>query len=118
MTITVLYDGKCGLCSKEIEHYKKIAPPERFNWTDVTTDTAPLKDLQLSLSDALLYLRALDDHGTLHTGVDAFILIWKNLSNWRWLAWLIALPGIHYLAKVIYKRFAHWRFSRLEHCKL
>ena len=23
---TVFYDGKCGLCSKEIDHYKKIAP--------------------------------------------------------------------------------------------
>ena len=24
--VTVFYDGKCGLCSKEINHYKKIAP--------------------------------------------------------------------------------------------
>ena len=24
--VTVFYDGKCGLRSKEINHYKKIAP--------------------------------------------------------------------------------------------
>ena len=34
--ITVFYDGKCGLCSKEINHYKKIAPQGIFNWQDIT----------------------------------------------------------------------------------
>ena len=27
---TVFYDGKCGLCSKEINHYMKIAPKGRI----------------------------------------------------------------------------------------
>ena len=27
---TVFYDGKCGLCSKEIDHYRKIAPQGRI----------------------------------------------------------------------------------------
>ncbi|MEC9079196.1 MAG: DCC1-like thiol-disulfide oxidoreductase family protein, partial [Pseudomonadota bacterium] len=30
--ITVFFDGKCGLCSREIRHYQKIAPAERFCW--------------------------------------------------------------------------------------
>ena len=28
--VTVFYDGKCGLCSKEINHYKKIAPNGKY----------------------------------------------------------------------------------------
>ena len=28
---TVFYDGKCGLCSKEINHYKKIAPNGKYH---------------------------------------------------------------------------------------
>ena len=38
--ITVFYDGKCGLCSKEINHYIKIAPEGIFNWQDITKDNA------------------------------------------------------------------------------
>jgi len=34
--ITVFYDGQCGLCLKEINHYKKIAPPNIFEWKDIT----------------------------------------------------------------------------------
>ena len=33
--VTVFYDGKCGLCSREINHYKKIAPNGKYhinNW--------------------------------------------------------------------------------------
>ena len=28
--VTVFYDGKCGLCSREINHYKKIAPNGKY----------------------------------------------------------------------------------------
>ena len=33
--IIVFYDGKCNLCSKEINYYRKIAPIGKFNWQDV-----------------------------------------------------------------------------------
>jgi predicted DCC family thiol-disulfide oxidoreductase YuxK len=29
--ITVFYDGKCGLCRREIEYYKRIALEGIFN---------------------------------------------------------------------------------------
>ena len=34
--ITVFYDGKCSLCSKEIKYYRNIAPVETFYWLDIT----------------------------------------------------------------------------------
>ncbi|MDE4992647.1 DCC1-like thiol-disulfide oxidoreductase family protein, partial [Francisella tularensis] len=34
--IIVFYDGKCGLCTKEKNHYKKIAPKNIFRWIDIT----------------------------------------------------------------------------------
>ena len=34
--ITVFYDGKCGLCNKEIDHYRKISPVGIFHWQDIT----------------------------------------------------------------------------------
>ena len=40
--VTVFYDGKCGLCSKEINHYRKIAPENVFDWQDITENQAKL----------------------------------------------------------------------------
>ena len=34
--ITVFYDGKCGLCAREIGYYRRIAPDGVFVWQDVS----------------------------------------------------------------------------------
>ena len=116
--ITVYYDGKCGLCSREINHYRKISPPGIFNWQDVTESAAELENAGISLADGLKLLHAKDDHQQLHVGVDAFILIWKQLKRWRVLALLVSLPGIKQISHLLYCTFANWRFNRLEHCRL
>ena len=36
--IKVLYDGKCGLCNKEISYYKKIANDKKFKWLDIANN--------------------------------------------------------------------------------
>ncbi|MFT7460831.1 MAG: hypothetical protein ACI909_003521, partial [Planctomycetota bacterium] len=41
--IRVFYDGKCGLCSKEINHYRRIARNGVFNWPDITESAEDLK---------------------------------------------------------------------------
>ncbi|MEM8844286.1 MAG: DUF393 domain-containing protein [Pseudomonadota bacterium] len=118
--IQVYYDGKCGLCSKEINHYRKIAPAGVFDWKDVTQPqyAAELKEEGISLSDGLRSLHAKDVTNTLHRGVDAFILIWNNLGRWKILGFIVSLPIIKQCARLIYRKFANWRFARLEHCQL
>merc|ERR1711973_223740 len=54
--ISVFYDGKCGLCDKEISHYKKIAPPEIFNWQDITECDKQLRERGVSLAEGLKLL--------------------------------------------------------------
>jgi hypothetical protein len=68
----VTYDGKCGLCHREIEHYKNIAPEFIFNWVDITVDKSALEKSDISYVDGLKLLHAKDEHGDLHVGVDAF----------------------------------------------
>lgn len=116
--ITVYYDGKCGLCSREINHYRKIAPAGIFDWQDITVSADSLKEEGISLSQGLKLLHAKDADGTLCIGVDAFILIWKQLKRWRLLAAVMALPVIRQTANFLYQAFANWRFNRLEHCQL
>jgi len=116
--ITVFYDGKCGLCSKEINHYRKIAPDGIFNWQDITQSATELNKEGISLAEGLKLLHAKDKTGKLHIGVDAFILIWKQLKRWNLLAFIASLPVINPILKIGYKHFAEWRFNRLSHCQI
>ncbi len=116
--IKVFYDGKCNLCAREIDYYRKIVPVGTFDWRDITESLGDLKQHEVSLSTGLKWLHVQDDGGQLHIGVDAFILIWSQLQSWQWLARIVVLPGIRQLANVSYRAFAHWRFSRLAHCQL
>ena len=34
--ITIFYDDRCGMCSREINYYKKIAPKEVFDWAGIS----------------------------------------------------------------------------------
>lgn len=116
--VTVFYDGQCGLCSKEINHYRKIAAEGVFDWQDLTEDVSKLEAYGVSYADGLRFLHATDEQGKLHVGVDAFVLIWKQLKRWRLLARLVSLPVIYPLADLVYRVFARWRFNRLKYCQL
>ena len=114
--ITVFFDGACGLCSKEINYYRRIAPEGVFDWQDITISTEALTKEGISLVDGLMQLHAKDDAGDLHVGVDAFVLMWRNIGAWRYLAYLVALPGVKQVTSIAYRYFCKWRFRRLSHC--
>ena len=116
--ITVFYDGKCGLCRREIEHYKLISPEGVFEWMDITIDPAIMQKLNISYADGLKLLHAQDSQGKLHVGVDAFVLIWRQIPRWRILAKIVSFPIVWPVANVAYRRFAAWRFNRLAHCQI
>ena len=115
--IKIFYDGKCGLCSKEINYYKKVAPKGLFGWIDITSSDDILEQENLNLEETLKLLHAKDNKGKLHIGVDAFIMIWQQLKYWKILATIVSLPIIRQIANVGYKIFANWRFKRINYCK-
>lgn len=117
--IIVFYDGKCGLCSREINYYKTVAAEGIFEWVDITLDTESFERLGFTKEEGLLALHAKDVDGQMHIGVDAFILIWCQLKQWSLFAKLIKLPFIKRIADLTYKQFANWRFKKLGYgaCK-
>jgi len=116
--ISVFYDGKCSLCSREIKFYKKIAPKDLLHWVDVTTSENELKLSNIKLVDALMYLHAKDSRGKFHIGIDAFILIWSQLNYFKYLNFIVSLPLVYQLASFTYDKFAKYRFSKLKHCQI
>lgn len=116
--ITVFYDGKCGLCRREIKYYKGIASQDIFEWVDITVDMSGLDRLGISYADGLRLLHVQDETGKLYIGVDAFLTIWRQLRGWKYLARFMGFPVIRPIAKGVYAAFAAWRFSRLSHCQI
>ncbi|MET1415717.1 DUF393 domain-containing protein [Roseibium sp. HPY-6] len=117
LLIEVYYDGKCGLCSREIGYYKRLTPRTSIAWNDIATHPQLLQGTGISQSEALLYLRVRNEDGTIETGLDAFLVIWRQFRGWRLLARLAALPGIYQGISFAYRRFADHRFKRHTHCQ-
>ena len=67
--ITVYYDDLCGMCSKEINFYKRISKKNLIKWVPLSSPQENLKNDNLKLSDALLHLHAKDSAGKFHIGV-------------------------------------------------
>ena len=116
--ISVFYDDKCSLCSREINFYKKIRPEAPINWLGISSSSKELKIAKIKRVDALMFLHVRDCEGIFHVGVDAFILIWRNLPYFKYVNYVISLPGVYQLANIIYEKFAKYRFKNLEHCQV
>ncbi len=100
----VLYNGDCPVCSAEIGHYASYSGrkglPIRFE--DLNRDD--LEDWGLSRDDAARRLYVLKD-GQIHSGIPAFIVLWRDMPRYRWLARVVSVPGIHLLACLVYDHF-------------
>jgi len=119
--ITVFYDGACGLCRREIDHYQRIADAAHFQWIDITRHPTPFIERGYHVNDGLKLLHAEDTAGQMHIAVRAFLLIWRHLPGpWPLLARLVGWPPLLALAEPAYRRFAAWRYARLgyDQCAL
>jgi predicted DCC family thiol-disulfide oxidoreductase YuxK len=112
--ITVFYDGKCGLCRREIEHYIRIAPAGKFAWVDITVAPESFVQRGYGVKDGLKALHVEDHVGKMHQGVAAFAVIWQALPRlWPLLALILKLPFALPFVEKLYAYFAAWRFKKL-----
>lgn len=106
---TVYFDGLCHLCSREIEHYRKMKGAENLRFMDITSAEfdAVREGLDPRAVHAELHVR--DDEGKVHVGVDAFVKIWSHLAALRWLGPVVAVRPVHWLLEGGYFCFAKVR---------
>ena len=101
---------------QEINYYRRIAPKNTFNWVDITKTPGELDKFEIKLSDGLRLMHVADSRGNIFTGVDAFIIMWKQIKYWKILGFFVSLPIVKQIANLLYQYFADWRFNRYEHC--
>ena len=111
-SLTVLFDGGCPLCSREIAHYQKMTSLKPIHWVDITQDTTLLKQVGIKREDAMAEFHVLDDSGKIHKGADGFVVVWQALPYFRWLASLCQTLHLLPLMRWGYAHFARWHYRR------
>ncbi len=103
MTITVIYNASCPICSREVDGYRRYAEARALPLRFDDMGTADLAALGLTPEDAARRLHVVRN-GRLLAGVPAFVALWSEMPRFRWLARLVSLPLVHPLAEVVYER--------------
>jgi len=115
LPLTVLYDGACPLCRREIGVYRGLQSLR----SDSPVCFADVSDTASSLPSALppgttreqllarFHVRGRD--GALLGGAQAFLALWAALPGWRWLALAGRLPGAAWVMERGYRLFLRWR---------
>jgi predicted DCC family thiol-disulfide oxidoreductase YuxK len=102
--LTVYYDGSCPLCRAEIDHYASEPGAAALCFRDVSAaDAEPGPGLTRGEAMARFHVRRAD--GTLLSGADAFVGIWRVLPRWRWAARAASLPGAMTVLEAGYRLF-------------
>ncbi|MEY4265570.1 MAG: hypothetical protein RIS90_105, partial [Pseudomonadota bacterium] len=109
--LTVLYDGACPLCRREIGVYRDLQPLQPGSavcFADVSDSAVPLPaGTTREQLLARFHVQARD--GQLLSGAQAFLALWAALPGWRWLALAGRLPGAGWVMERMYRLFLRWR---------
>ena len=110
--LTVLYDGGCPLCSREINHYRRLAGDRPLRWIDAARPDVSLAEFGVSRDQALRIFHVFDRAGEAHTGARGFIALWAELPGYRWLASVCQAFGLAPVLDWGYRHFARRHYAR------
>lgn len=107
-TLTVLYDGACPLCRREIAVYRDLKPHTPVCFADVSDPALPLPG-GTTRAQLLARFHVRGSDGSLLSGARAFLALWAALPGWRWLALIGRLPGATWAMERMYRFFLRLR---------
>jgi predicted DCC family thiol-disulfide oxidoreductase YuxK len=108
--LTVFYDGYCGLCRSSANRVKRMDHGARIELLDLHDPSAATRFPQVNREDAMRWMQAVDTRGRIFSGVDAWARIGLILPGWKLIAWLLLVPGIHFIARKVYEWIARNRY--------
>jgi len=109
--LTVLYDGSCPLCRREIAVYRELQPLQPgspVSFADISNAAVPLP-AGTTREQLLARFHVQGPDGQLFSGAQAFLALWAALPGWRWLALAGRLPGASWVMERMYRLFLRWR---------
>ena len=112
--LTVLYDGACPLCRREIGVYRGLQSSTAVCFADVSDIAQPLPP-GTTREQLLARFHVRNADGRLLSGAQAFLALWAALPGWRWLALAGRLPGVAWAMEHVYRLFLRVR-PALQRC--
>jgi predicted DCC family thiol-disulfide oxidoreductase YuxK len=108
--LAVLYDGACNLCRASVARVRRMDPRGRIELVDLHDAGVPVRFPQVDIDEAMRLMQAVDPRGRVYSGADAWARIGLALPVWKWIAWLLLVPGIHFVAQRLYGWVARNRY--------
>lgn len=99
----ILYNAQCPVCRFEIHHYRDYAADQDLPLRFDDLNAADLAPWGLTQDEAARRLYVLHD-GQMTSGIPAFLILWRQMPRYHWLARLIDLPVIRPTACFVYDR--------------
>ena len=113
---TIVYDGECAFCRKQVERIRGWDRAERFAYLPRQSPDLETRFPQLAQADLASGMRLVEPDGTVLVGADAVHGIARRLPGWRYLAWLYRVPGLRWLARRAYGWIAANRYKLAGSC--
>lgn len=107
--LTVLYDGACPLCSREIAWYRRRAAAQAIRWVDLSRCEDTALPRGIDRVSALSRFHVLEAGGRPVTGAAAFVRLWCAYPGLARYARLARLPGVTAILELAYCLFLRLR---------
>ena len=98
---TVLFNGDCEICSKEICVYKTYGAGKGLPIDFKDINASDLAPFGLTRNETARQLHVIKNY-ELFKGVKAFVVLWNEMPRYRFLARIFSLPGVTGLAQFFY----------------
>lgn len=108
--LTVLYDGGCNLCRASVARVRRMDPRARIDLLDLHDANVAARFPQVNFDEATRLMQAVDLRGRVYSGADAWARVGLALPGWKLVAWLLLVPGIHFVAQHLYAWVARNRY--------
>src|ERR1700758_3129538 len=96
--LTVLFDGSCNLCRGSAARARRFDKTRRIEFLDLHDPAAQQRFPQVNRDEALRLMQAVDSNGQVFSGSDVWARIGALLPGWNLVAWILLVPGIHWIA--------------------
>jgi predicted DCC family thiol-disulfide oxidoreductase YuxK len=108
--LTVWYNTRCPVCNAGINRQRdrllQAVRSQAIEFRDINLEPNALESFGADLEAVRRSLHAVDAEGRLYVGADCAIAIWSRTPGQGWFGRLAGLPGLRWLARVLYDAFA------------